>query len=68
MEDEDLAMKKDNLAIEIFELSDGKQRKMNLSLTSVDIGSVQLPSNLSVGNNTFLQEAGEKEFWPFTET
>ncbi|GIX75018.1 adhesion G protein-coupled receptor L2 [Caerostris darwini] len=57
LEDEDVAMKKDNLAIEIFELSDSiKRKEMNLSLTSVDIGSVYLPSNLSVGNNTFCKK------------
>ncbi|GIX72660.1 hypothetical protein CEXT_539981 [Caerostris extrusa] len=33
---------------------------MNLSLTSVDIGSVHLPSNLSVGNNTFCKKQVER--------
>ncbi|GFR19361.1 GPS domain-containing protein, partial [Trichonephila clavata] len=45
--DENLAMRKDNLAVEIFPLTTDDGRKyLNLSLCAEDIGSIQLPENL----------------------
>ncbi|CAL1262187.1 unnamed protein product [Larinioides sclopetarius] len=56
-DDEILAMRKDNLAIEIFDLCQNEERQeLSLSLTSQGIGKVHLPGNLNVTQDTFCNK------------